>query len=443
MTHRDFVNWQALPNAPRSWRFDDMYFRTPLEGWAINPNYNYLTPNQFGRVAHTTDGGQTWEVLLDSSVTFIRSVGFADSLHGWFGNLGLYTPDTIPFYATQDGGHTWTPVPLPTTNYPKGICGISIATDSAIYGYGRYFGPSIMLSSKDQGQTWGSASLDSLASGLVDGWFFGADTGFVIGSAGSPPQAMVMSTFDGGASWQVRHTSPRLDEIGWKIYFPSRQVGYVAVESWLNLISPQPPDTTWLLKTTDGGLTWVDRPIATQYYYRLQGIGFINEQVGWAGGDCCRGYNFMTTNGGDTWTTVTPGLGILTPPYAQFGGYALNRFRSFGDTLMYASGNTIYKMDTSTAVGLVPEVASARGVLLYPNPVLADEGVLRYELAEDVGAGPVCWRFYDLLGRSGVVEVVTSGRAGELRVRGLAAGGYGYVAMRDGVRLGVGVLVVE
>jgi photosystem II stability/assembly factor-like uncharacterized protein len=365
--------WNPLPNAPRSWRIDDFYFLNPQEGWAINPDYSYLTPRQLARVMHTTDGGQSWETLLDSSETFIRSVGFADAQTGWFGNLGEITTDTNFLYATVDGGHTWSPVNNVVGPRPKGICGISVVTDSVTYAYGRYSSPGIILKTTDKGTSWVSQSLDSLADALVDGWFFGPDTGFVIGAIGMPRQAVVIGTVDGGASWQLQHAGSRLDEIGWKIFFPSRQVGYVAVEGNLDHVGV-PPDTTWIFKTTDGGQTWVEKPMRTNGFYYLQGIGFINDSVGWVGGDCCNPVCFKTQDGGDSWQQEF-GLGVPTPPYSSFGGYSINRFRKFGDSLMYCSGNTVYKLQEG-----VTGLSDPKPLIdvLYPNPSVG-EHVLHFK----------------------------------------------------------------
>jgi photosystem II stability/assembly factor-like uncharacterized protein len=344
------LSWQALLGAPISWRCDDMYFLNPDKGWAVNPYYDYLFPNQYGRVFTTNDGGQTWSLLFDSSVTFIRSVGFADTLNGWFGNLGdpSLTSDTNYLYHTTDGGTTWSPVINVNGDVPKGICGISVVTDSVIYAYGRYFGPAVILKTIDKGQSWSSQNLDPMASGLVDGYFFTPDTGFITGTYGSPPRALILSTFDGGSTWQVRHQSLRDQEIVWKIVFPSRNIGYASIES-----------------DTDGGLTWQEKIFKTNGFYELQGIGFINDTIGWIGGDPLQPQTYKTEDGGNTWIADNT-FGVQVPPYDTYPGYEMNRFRRFGDTLMYASGNTIYKLQTAT--GILSIDSNTGSISIYPNP---------------------------------------------------------------------------
>jgi len=355
--------WQALPNAPKSWRCDDMYFLNPMKGWVINPYYHNAFPMQYGRIFTTDDGGQTWQKLVDSSITFIRSIGFTDSLNGWFGNLGdsSVTSDTNFMYHSIDGGNTWSPVLNFTGPRPKGICGISIVNDTVIYAYGRYFGPAVLMKTMDGGQTWNSQSLDSIATGLVDGYFFDKDTGFVTGCYGSPPMAQILSTFDGGATWQVRHQSLRAQEIVWKISFPTRDTGYASIESGLDNITN--PDTTYYLKTIDGGITWQEYIFKTNGFYDMQGIGFINDTVGWIGGDSVDS-TYKTTDGGNTWA-VDNTFGVLTPPYNL--EFVINRFRRFGDTLMYASGNTVYKMQKGYSG--IPLINSPIDLInVYPNP---------------------------------------------------------------------------
>ena len=359
--------WHSLSAAPLSWRFDDFYFVTPQMGWAINPNYDYLAPTQYGRIFKTTDGGDTWQKLVDSSNTFYRSVGFADSLNGWVGNLAdtatymgvPFTADTVPFYETHDGGISWAPVNLPHP-HPAGICGISVVTDSVVFAYGRFFGPAGYVKTTDKGASWTFTGMDSLAFGLVDGHFFNKDTGFITGMA-SDHTAMILYTVNGGQSWTYAYHSTRADtDRVWKIFFPSRNVGYASIEFG----GSQTIYDTWYLKTTDGGLTWTEHVFAPSY--DEEGIGFINDSTGWIGGDFLHG-TYITQDGGNTWNIDTT-FGVSTMPYAVTGSaYSINRFRKFSDTLMYASGNTIYKLSVPNTG--VKEVANYdHDAYNFPNP---------------------------------------------------------------------------
>ena len=346
------LSWQQMATAPKSYRLDDFHFINPRQGWAISPNYAYLSSNKPGQIFKTNDGGVNWQMLVNNSPTFFRAIGFADSLTGWVGNLGdsTVTNDTVPLYHTNDGGTTWQPVTNIPSPRPKGICGISVVTDSIIYAYGRYYGPPVLLKTIDKGTTWTSTNMSPYASGLVDAHFFNKDTGFITGCIGNTAtqqqQALILSTFDGGATWQTRHTSTRPSEEVWKIFFPSRNIGYASIE-YQNRTSVT-NIATYFLKTTDGGLTWVDMPFmpaSPNTFYDLEGIGFINDTIGWIGGDACSP-TYKTTDGGTTWNP-DPSFGLRTafPDCGNtYTGVELNRFRKFGDTLMYASGCTVFRL---------------------------------------------------------------------------------------------------
>jgi photosystem II stability/assembly factor-like uncharacterized protein len=408
-------NWQTLTNAPQSWRLDDFYFLNPSQGWAISPYYNYLSPTKQGQIWGTSDGGATWQKLKDNSHTFYRSIGFADANNGWVGNLAdtsknaysgvPYTTDTIPLYHTSDGGLTWLPVMNLPSPRPKGICGISVVTDSIIYAYGRFFGPAVLLKTIDKGATWMSQSLGAYASGLIDAKFFDKDTGFVTASS-ITKKAMLLSTFDGGASWQIRYQSTRADTEGvWKIVFPSRQIGYASIENW-NISAN--PHQNHFLKTTDGGMTWTEMPFVSPY--DLQGIGFINDSVGWIGGDF-ESRTYKTTDGGITWAKDY-GFGTTTPPYNSpgFACFSINRFRRFGDTLMYASGNTVYKLQTGANTGI--NILTKPLVIMsnFPNP-FKYQTTLSYSLTAESSSVEII--IYNLLGEPVLYRNIESQLAGD------------------------------
>jgi len=374
-------NWQALPNAPKSWRNDDIYFLTPQMGWAIHACYEYITPTQLGQVYRTKDGGNTWQLMKDSAKTFFRAVGFADSLTGWIGNLAdtskvngaPITTDTIPFYQTTDGGHTLTPVNLPNP-HPVGICGISVVTDSIIFAYGRWPGPAAYVETTNKGATWTYHDLSTLAYGLVDGWFINKDTGFITGA--SPAyKAQILSTVDGGATWQVAYRSTRADtDEVWKVFFASRNIAYGAIEYQPNVFTST---ARYYIKSTDGGRTWTEHSFISNY--DEEGVGFINDTVGWIGGD---DYfkTYITYNGGTTWQPDN-NFGVLTQPYqGPWSGYSMNRFRKLNDSTMYASGNTVYKLNWTTT-GINKLMNTTAAVENYPNPYTS-QTTIEYTLTQ-------------------------------------------------------------
>jgi photosystem II stability/assembly factor-like uncharacterized protein len=297
--------WQVLPNAPTLNRLDDVVFVDERTGWVAGHN---------GFIHRTTDGGATWQSAEYPGILF-RSLAFTSPSRGWAGTL---TPSS-PLWSTQDGGVTWQPVTNLPDPQPLGICGMR-AVSGVVYGVGRYNGPAIVVKSMD-GVTWTTMDLTPLgAFGLVDCHFVDADSGFVLGGAGTDinvdPVPFVASTWNGGATWEVRHRGTEQGGWCWKVSFPSRRIGYASIESFAEYSD--------VLKTTDGGLTWTETPSFTMG--RLQGLGFVSEQRGWAGGDQ---NTFTTTDGGRSWTVD------------DFGS-RLNRIRFLGPSLGFASGSTVY-----------------------------------------------------------------------------------------------------
>jgi len=352
-------DWQALPSAPTTpYRFDDIFFLTPNLGWAVKPIGGTVL---FGEVWETRDGGNNWIRNNDSSQTYYRCVGFKDSLNGWIGNLAdsSISNDSVPLYYTHDGGKTLHPV-IFSSPKPKGICGISVVTDSVVYAYGRYYGPPVLAMTKDGGKNWTTKDMSSYASvGLIDGWFWSKDTGFITGQNGA--NSVILHTVDGGNSWQTVYEATRNDtDHVWKIVFPSRDTGYGSIEN--TRINTNSTSNRYFVKTINGGKTWTEYAFIANY--DEEGIGFINNNVGWIGG--WSGLSYITTDGGMSWK-LDSNFGVMT--VGQFSGPLpyINRFRKFGDTLMYAAGNTIYTLNTKLT-GINEVKKNKTWVINYPNP---------------------------------------------------------------------------
>ena len=316
--------WKELTNFPETTgRNDDICFITPEKGWAIN--------NQ-GRLYKTENGGETWRLQFQKEDSFFRTVVFADSLNGWLGTIGLdekdlYSSDSIILYETRDGGEHWKPSKIAGA-YPTGLCGLQKVNEKVIVGCGRVRGPSYFVKTMDQGKTWTSLDLSDKAGSLIVPHFFDEQNGIMIGGTTRDKEnskALILSTADGGATWKKLFESSQTGEYCWKIVFPSENIGYVSIQRNVD------DGNFHFLKTEDKGKTWKEMEYAKRHYF-TQGIGFVNEDVGWIGGSSSYG-TYETIDGGKSWKSV--------PEF----GKGLNKFQFFGDTLGYATGKKIYKFE--------------------------------------------------------------------------------------------------
>jgi photosystem II stability/assembly factor-like uncharacterized protein len=315
--------WQVLLNSPVApyYHHDDMVVIGDTM-WVCNIS---------GEIWKSTDAGDSWTRVLYQSGSSFRSLTFVDEMNGWVGNLGPgswvgSTTDLNPLYSTTDGGLTWTPI-LSTAiqgPIPDGICGLQAIGPNTIHGAGRYAGDAYFISSTDGGQTWISQDLSADYNMFVDVLFLTPEEGYITGN--SPPGvATLLYTDDGGETWTTKITNNASHY--WKMGFASESFGYAVCSlGW--------EEEMWV-QTYDGGKSWTDR-----FYmdgFEANGIGFMNEQLGWIGGH--ENYTLETTDGGDSWQSFQ---------IDRVYGDSINKFLKVSDDVMYAVGNRIYKYSSGT-----------------------------------------------------------------------------------------------
>lgn len=333
------AQWHKLPAEPYKGKQDDIHFVDAQTGY-----YG----NGAGKIYKTTDGGQHWTQVWHKPGTYIRALGFIDAQTGFAGNIGTeYFPgvtDTTPLYRTTDGGVTWAPVSGMSGPEVKGLCAIDILKTgyinagileqrTVVHAGGRVGGPAYLMRSLDGGNTWKSIDMNPHLAAITDVKFFDEMNGLVIGSddaAIERAHAVVVSTRDGGQTWQRVYTSARPFELSWKVSFPTRQVGYVTVQNY----NPDKNVTQRVVaKTIDGGNHWQELVLTDDYAVREFAVGFADERTGWVGTSTT---GFATTDGGQTWQKVDMGK-------------AVNKIRVVNDGehfVAYAIGIDIYKFAT-------------------------------------------------------------------------------------------------
>ena len=331
------TTWQKLNTEPYPGKQDDITFVDENSGWYING---------YGKIFHTADGGQTWEKQLEQKGSFFRTVAFVDKNIGFVGTVGTdYFPnvtDTIPLYGTKDGGKTWKTVEY-KGNYVKGLCAIDIVKEQYInhgkidykthlFAVGRVGSPANIMISHDSGETWISKSMDANCKMLFDIKMLDKNNGFACAASSddiAQSNALILKTSDGGTTWQNVYQSNRPYETTWKVSFPTKNVGYVTIQSY----NPDPNvKQQRVAKTIDGGKTWTEINLIEDATSREFGIGFIDENHGFVG---TMSSGFETKDGGQNWTKIDLGR-------------ACNKIRIYknekGKTYGYAIGVNIFKL---------------------------------------------------------------------------------------------------
>jgi photosystem II stability/assembly factor-like uncharacterized protein len=172
---------------------------------------------------------------------------------------------------------------------------------------------------------------------ILDVKFFNANEGIICAASNDDLEktnALILMTKDGGKTWQNKYQSKRNYELTWKCAFPSRNTGYVTIQSYNpdSLINSR-----YIAKTTDGGETWNEILLNNDFSCREFGVGFVNDNYGWVGG---MSNSYETIDGGKNWRPIKLGK-------------AVNKFRIIKNKNKYTAysiGTEVYKN-----TGLVPD----------------------------------------------------------------------------------------
>ena len=189
----------------------DLSFVSPTVGWlTINPVLGSPPPEQ-PDLYMTTDGGATWDpVPIDFEQVKLGAVEFVDEDHGWvigevFDPDNGGTPPTI--LQTRDGGASWEygwSYREEGDSYDGTLNGLDALDSETAWVVGSRTGVEgeLVVSTHDGGDTY-QLSLDPDGEPLLDVCFADAEHGWAVGS-----DQTILATRDGGTTWDVHRLRP-------------------------------------------------------------------------------------------------------------------------------------------------------------------------------------------------------------------------------------------
>ncbi|MBN2027127.1 MAG: IPT/TIG domain-containing protein [Actinobacteria bacterium] len=271
-------------------------------------------------ILHTVNGGETWTTQLSEEGYRLYDICAIDDMNAWA------VGDNGTVLTTSDGGATWASRDSGTTDTLNAICAVGAGT-AWVVGEG-----GIILKTGDNGITWEAPvsgttrDLNSVHS--LDGsvlWAVG-DSGTVLKSGdggytwiaqglGADDYLDDVCAVDGQTIWAVG-----IDQSTWDAHiFKSFDGG----NSWLVMsdvllevlaVSALDTDNAWvvggdidILRTCDGGWTWVDQWPGTTSV--LKGVSVVDTNTAWVARGA--GNVLKTTDGGITWASK------FTEPYDE------------------------------------------------------------------------------------------------------------------------------
>jgi photosystem II stability/assembly factor-like uncharacterized protein len=152
----------------------DIYFKDPLNGFVVGMDTNKFSascsPPYYGRLAKTTDGGDTWTPVLTTTIScaYLWKMSWPTPQIGYVSLQQNRGYSDIVYYKTIDGGDNWVPksIPLsslglaPSSFYLQGI-GFVSPDEGWIGGTNGIPFPISFLHTTDGGVTWSGSGYDN------------------------------------------------------------------------------------------------------------------------------------------------------------------------------------------------------------------------------------------------------------------------------------------
>jgi photosystem II stability/assembly factor-like uncharacterized protein len=177
-------------------RLFDVEFVDSLHGWAVgHSGFPFGQHTLYGRILHTSDGGENWESQINEMNIYFYDACFVDSLTGWVvgGLVGPFGSGELngKILHTSDGGASWQTQTFLSSDCLYGVCFVD-SLKGWVVGSG-----GLVLSTTDGGAHWFTQrnSLKGMGASLYSASFADDTRGWAIGGSS------ILRTVDGGVSW--------------------------------------------------------------------------------------------------------------------------------------------------------------------------------------------------------------------------------------------------
>lgn len=323
----------------------------------VNANIAYAVGDSV--FLKSTDGGDSWTDLTTNITVTDPSfdvVFFVDANVGYIGRTN--NTGGANLLKTINGGQTWTNVSSP--NMTQGVTNLYFLSPNVGYATGGFGAGNVFAKTTDGGDSWTKTSTPADdASAIIH---------FINDSTGFSGTSLIMRTHDRGNTW-IPTKMPVLDKNNAivDIYFVNANTGYALTYNH-NVV----------LKTTDGGNTWVAKPTGKAGVL-AKDIGFTDANAGYI-----ISYSsglFATQNGGDNWAADT------TFPK----GHNTSSLAAMQDKVIVGSIQGNIFMHKKSLAGI--EAPAAVNFDIYPNPATA-----QIHFTNPTGQ-PLSITIYDAMGR--------------------------------------------
>jgi len=387
-------------NGGNNWDFANTDTKVNIKSVCFTNNSTGYVIADSSLIYKTTDGGNVWTKTYLGGNSSLNNIAFVDANTGMIIGNNLIESNGI-IYRTTNAGLSWSVA----CQYPYlGTGRIKIVNNKLIAGGNSYY----FYSSTDSGLNWlqlnyttvkdfdfydsligysvswgrikkttngglnffdCNVSTDTLNSVMV----YNENTIFCAGGS------KILRSTNAGNNWEyVSSTIPGYIN---RIFIKDTSDGWAAGEkglickssntgiNWINLSDGYLNDifnstflnknTGWftgrnlILKTTNGGSSWINQTIPQQGYYS---VSFINENTGYAlQGSYGESYSgcpsYKTTNGGNNWTQLTT---LYVPPIQYASSHYLYKICFLNENTGFAVGSVRYNASiNSFSAGLI------------------------------------------------------------------------------------------